>query len=125
MWRSTAATSGECILKKLANLGFGRRAKIAQQTLVIRGLRQDFKLDILLEAAHLARTTHYYHEKRLATAAKYHDAKEVIAAIYQEDKGRYGYRRITLALHQWGRAVSHKTVHWICTAVRLSATQFM
>ena len=77
---------------------------------MIRGLRQKFKLDILLEVAHLARATYYYHIKQLAKPDKYKDAKEAITAIYHENKGRYGYRRITGELRQHGFALNHKTV---------------
>ena len=81
-----------------------------QKALVIRKLRQDFKLNILLEVAHLARATYYYHEKQQGKVDKYSDAKEAIAAIYHENKGRYGYRRITMELRQRGFALNHKTV---------------
>ena len=86
---------------------------------MIRGLRQDFKLDILLEVAHLARATYYYHEKRLNKAGKYGTAKEVIAMIYHENKGRYGYRRITTELQQRGFALNHKTVQRLMKELRL------
>lgn len=67
-------------------------------------------MDILLEAAHLARATYYYHEKRLTKADKYGDAKEAIAVIYHENKGRYGYRRITTELRYQSYLLNHKTV---------------
>ena len=41
---------------------------------------------------------------------KYAAAKEEITAIYQENKGRYGYRRITTELHRRGFGLNHKTV---------------
>ena len=41
---------------------------------------------------------------------KYAGAKEEIRAIYHENKGRYGYRRITAALHSRGFTLNHKTV---------------
>ena len=81
-----------------------------QKTQVIRELRQDFSLDILLDVAQLARSTYYYHEKRLLQADKYSDAKVAITAIYHENKGRYGYRRITTELHRQGFSLNHKTV---------------
>jgi putative transposase len=77
---------------------------------VISTLRQKHKLDILLEVAHLTRATYYYHKKRLCNADKYCTGKENIAAIYHENKGRYGYRRITAELRQRGFALNHKTV---------------
>lgn len=48
-----------------------------------------------------------------------------IQRIYAENKGRVGYRRITLELHQQGRVVNHKTVqrlmrlHGIVCCVRM------
>ena len=43
-------------------------------------------------------------------ADKYAEAKKEIVSIYHENKGRYGYRRITLALHNKGIHLNHKTV---------------
>ena len=48
-------------------------------------------MDILLAVAQLARSTYYYHEKRLQKADKYADAKSAIETIYRDNKGRYGY----------------------------------
>ena len=41
---------------------------------------------------------------------KYKEIKEEITAIYHENKGRYGYRRITLELHNRDFCINHKTV---------------
>ena len=41
---------------------------------------------------------------------KYENAKEEITAIYHENKGRYGYRRITMELHKREIPLNHKTV---------------
>lgn len=41
---------------------------------------------------------------------KYKKIKEEITAIYHENRGRYGYRRITMELHNRGFATNHKTV---------------
>ena len=41
---------------------------------------------------------------------KYASVKGEITAIYHENKGRYGYRRITEVLHSRGFAVNHETV---------------
>ena len=43
-------------------------------------------------------------------ADKYAEAKEEITSIYHRNKGRYGYRRITAALHNSGIHLNHKTV---------------
>lgn len=41
---------------------------------------------------------------------KYKAAKAEITAIYHENKGRYGYRRLTMELHKRGFRLNHKTV---------------
>ena len=41
---------------------------------------------------------------------KYEAAKAEITAIYHENKGRYGYRRITTELHSRNIPLNHKTV---------------
>ena len=41
---------------------------------------------------------------------KYADVKAEIVAIYHENKGRYGYRRITAELRNRGFRINHKTV---------------
>ena len=73
-------------------------------------LRQKHKLDVLLDVAELSRATYYYHLKKQASQDKYSEIKEQIVLIYTENKGRFGYRRITLALRNRGYVVNHKTV---------------
>ena len=41
---------------------------------------------------------------------KYESAKREITAIYHENKGRYGYCRITKVLHDRNLPLNHKTV---------------
>lgn len=41
---------------------------------------------------------------------KYRIEKEEITAIYHENQGRYGYRRITLEMRNRGYVINHKTV---------------
>lgn len=77
---------------------------------MISALRQKHKLEILLKVAELPRATYYYHVKRLAAPDKYSELVAEIQAIYAEHKGRVGYRRVMLALHQRGYIVNHKTV---------------
>ena len=65
---------------------------------------------MLLEIAQLPRATFYYHLKQSKKADKYEGAKDEITAIYHENKGRYGYRRITTELHKRNIPLNHKTV---------------
>ena len=67
-------------------------------------------MKILLSIAQLPRATFYYHLKRMNRADKYESVKEEITAIYNENKGRYGYRRITMELCNRALPMNHKTV---------------
>ncbi len=119
--RSSAAACRECLPKKLASLGFGRRATPAQKTQVVQKLRQEFSLALLLTIAQLPRATFYYHLKRMRVPDKYKEVKAEIVAIYQENKGRYGYRRITTELHNRGFSMNHKTVQRLMKELGLFA----
>ena len=70
----------------------------------------EFPLDILLNIIKLARSTYYYHLKKLNQVDKNQSIKVEIQAIYDEHKGNYGYRRITLELRNRGFVVNQKKV---------------
>ena len=78
--------------------------------MAIQELRQEYPLAVLLEIAQLPRATFYYHLKQGKKPDKYKTAKDEITAIYHENKGRYGYRRITMELHKRSIPLNHKTV---------------
>lgn len=81
-----------------------------QKTLVVQKLRQKYSLEILLSVAQLPRATFYYHLKKQKQADKYETSKAEIKAIFHENKGRYGYRRITVELRNRKIFLNHKTV---------------
>lgn len=80
-----------------------------------------FRLDLLLETAKLARSTYYYQLKQLEHGDKDKALKDNIQGIYDEHRGSYGYRRITLELRNRGFNVNHKKVQRLMTAMELSA----
>ena len=81
----------------------------------------EFPLDILLNIIKLARSTYYYHLKQLNQVDKDQAIKVEIQAIYDEHKGNYGYRRVTLELRNRGRAVNHKRVQRLMKILGLTA----
>jgi Transposase and inactivated derivatives len=64
----------------------------------------------LLKFAGMPRSTFYYYLKRMDRPEKYEKVKAIIKEIYHTNKGRYGYRRITLELRNRGYCINHKTV---------------
>ena len=73
-------------------------------------LRQEYKIIDLVKVADLPRSTYYYWIKQLNRSDKYEGIKLVIKQIFEEHKGRYGYRRITIELRNRGYLLNHKTV---------------
>ncbi|KFN85401.1 transposase IS861, partial [Streptococcus equinus JB1] len=84
-------------------------------------VRGGFRLDILLDFSGLARSTYYYHIKQLKQVDKDKELKAEIKAIYDEHKGNYGYRRITLELRNQGFLVNHKKVQRLMKLMNLTA----
>jgi transposase InsO family protein len=64
----------------------------------------------LLKYAKIPRSTFYYYLKKMKQPDKYAHIKELIQLIYDQNKGRYGYRRITLEMRNRGYLINHKTV---------------
>ncbi len=64
----------------------------------------------MLKLAALPRSTFYYQQKVAQVADKHQALKQQIRSIFARHQGRYGYRRVTLAIRQLGRQVNHKTV---------------
>ena len=80
-----------------------------------------FRLDLLLETAHLARSTYYYHLKQLDQPDKNQELKAEIQSIYCEHKGNYGYRRMTLELRNCSFIVNYKKVQRLMKVAGLTA----
>lgn len=96
-------------LKKIECLGAGRGTP-KQKAQVVQELRQKYPLKALLQLAGLPRSTFYYYLHQSQNPAKYQMVKEQIVIIFNENKKRYGYRRITKELHNNDICVNHKTV---------------
>ena len=88
---------------------------------LVSGLRQKYKLKHLLRASQMARSTYFYHEQRSNFDNKYSDLKQQIKVIYHQHKGRYGYRRVTLALRNVGMRVNHKCVQRLMQMMSLKS----
>ncbi len=74
-------------------------------------LRHKHKVGLLIEIAGIPRSTYYYYSKQFENPKpdKYAEIKVEIRRIYDENKGRYGYRRITKELQKTHK-INHKTV---------------
>lgn len=71
----------------------------------------------------MPRSTFYYYLKQSKKIDKYKEIKEEIFSIFHENKGRYGYRRITLELRNRGFIINHKTVYSLMKILGLKSIQ--
>lgn len=67
-------------------------------------------MEKLLITAKLPRSSFYYHLGHLCEPEKHSREQKAIKQICDENKGRYGYRRVTLELHHRGFSTNHKLV---------------
>ena len=65
---------------------------------------------MLLKIARIARSVYYYYINKKDIDEKNIDIIEKIKEIYYANKGRYGYRRVTLELKNQGFNINHKKV---------------
>lgn len=87
----------------------------------MRELRERHPTAALLKVAGLARSTFYYQLKVLEAGDRHADLKGRIRAVYDNHKGRYGYRRITATIRQAGLSINHKTVQRLMGQLQLKS----
>ncbi|WP_115608397.1 IS3 family transposase [Actinobacillus ureae] len=94
--------------KKVAGV---QPTKNAAKTAIVKTLRVDFPLDILLPLTGLKRSTFFYHLP--SKIDKNAVMRQKVIEIYQDNDGNYGYRRITLKLRDFFGAINHKRIQGI------------
>ena len=70
----------------------------------------------------MAKSVYYYWRAASSKADPYQEAKEHITQIFNTQKGRYGYRRIQLALQNDACYLNHKTVQKLMGQLGLKST---
>lgn len=77
---------------------------------LIEALRPEYKLKNLLEALSMPKSSYQYQAEAMARPDKYADLRVRVCTIFEDSKGRYGYRRVHLELRNEGVRVSEKVV---------------
>ena len=80
----------------------------------------------LLKVAGVAKSTYFYHISNMNKVNEIEKEIEIerqIVSIFNENKGRYGYRRITLELKNRGLNVNHKKIQRIMKELGLQSIQ--
>jgi len=78
----------------------------------------------LLKVSGVAKSTYFYHISNIDKIDKFEEEiKNQVISIFNENKGRYGYRRITLELKNRDFNVNHKKVQRIMKELGLQSIQ--
>jgi transposase InsO family protein len=75
-----------------------------------------------LRSAELPRSVYYYWHQVLRAPERYAKEKQLVWQVYHRHQGRYGYRRILLALRELGCWLNHKTVQQLMRQLQLKST---
>ena len=75
-----------------------------------RKIKKNIPLQFMLEYFGISRSTYYARLASIKKGDKYAEEREAIRTLVAMNKGRYGYRRITIALHKLSIHINHKVV---------------
>ena len=79
---------------------------------------------VLLKIAGVAKSTYFYHLSKINKVDEFEEEiKNQIISIFNENKGRYGYRRITLELKNRRYNINHKKVQRLMKELGLKSIQ--
>ena len=71
----------------------------------------------------ISKSTYFYTINTYSREDKEHELKELIKAIFEENKSRYGYRRVTLELKNREYKINHKRVKRLMKLLNLYGVQ--
>ena len=107
------------ILKETINVlkkdpGIDQRALCnREKAVIIDALKNKYSLPLLLRKMHLSKSSYYYQKKAISTQDKYKELRLIIKKLFNDNKCRYGYRRIHALLKRNGISISEKIVRRI------------
>ena len=79
----------------------------------------------MLKIVGLPEATYHYHRQRFHSEDPDQEWKNLIRELFEKHEGRYGYRRIHLALQAIGRVINHKKVQRIMSELNLTCGKFI
>jgi hypothetical protein len=102
-------------LVKKANGVNPRTLSNREKTRLVDALQETYRIQELLTAVNLPRSSFYYHREALRRPDKYAEARQAIARIFDNNYRCYGYRRIGHSLRLDGTPLSEKVVRRLIT----------
>lgn len=87
--------------------------KNREKAVIVDALKDKYPLPLLLKQLKLPKSSYYYQESALKKQDRYSGIRKKISALFHENSGRYGYRRIHALLSREGNVISEKVVRRI------------
>ena len=81
-----------------------------EKAVVIDALKSKYSLPKLVGALNCSRSSYYYQRKAMCGEDKYWSVRDHIKEVFEDNHGRYGYRRIHAFLAKEGKCLSEKVV---------------
>jgi transposase InsO family protein/transposase-like protein len=81
-----------------------------EKTVLIDALRTEYPLSVLLASLKIAKSSYFYQRDALSKPDKYAECRIRVREVFEENSGRYGYRRVHAVLAKNGDRVSEKVV---------------
>ncbi len=81
-----------------------------EKAAIVDALKGKYSLPLLLKQLKLSKSSYYYQEAILKKQDKHSDIRKKLSALFHENSGRYGYRRIHALLSREGTVISEKVV---------------
>lgn len=94
------------------------------ETRIIQELTADFKLVDILKVTQFPKSTYHYWVKKMKQVNPNQELEALILTIFNDHHENYGYRRITLELHNRGLRVNHKKVYRLMKKLGLICLKF-
>ncbi len=90
-----------------------------EKAVIVDAMKAKYSLSLLLNKLRISRSSYYYQQHRLSFSDKYAELSNKIVILFNQNKSRYGYRRIHGLLSNEGVRVSEKIVRKIMSAQNL------
>lgn len=87
--------------------------KNREKAAIVDALKGKYPLPLLLKRLKLPKSSYYYQETALKKQDKHSRMRKRTSALFHENNGRYGYRRIHALLSREGTVISEKVVRRI------------
>lgn len=84
-----------------------------EKAVLVDTRRNEYPLQELLDFLGMARSSYFYHRKIASLPGKYEKLRCRVTMLFEENSGRYGYRRIHGLLARAGTRISEKVVQQI------------